>query len=154
MSVLKQNTEHEREKNDPSNNTNFTICQLLENWHVTMFVLWLGSFFSLVFCILLENWHVTMFVLWLGSVFFSRVLYFVRELTCGNVCVMAGVVFFFSCNITICQFSNKIQNTREKNMTQAPTQTLSHVSSLTKYRTREKKTWLKHQHKHCHMSVL
>ena len=26
--------------------------------------------------------------------FFSRVLYFVRELTCDNVCVMAGVVFF------------------------------------------------------------
>ena len=28
--------------------------------------------------------------------FFSRVLYFARELTCDNVCAMAGVVVFFS----------------------------------------------------------
>ena len=40
-----------------------------------------------------------MFVLWLRLVFFSRVLYFVRELTCGNVCVMAGVGFFLSCSV-------------------------------------------------------
>jgi hypothetical protein len=43
---------------------------------------------------------VIMFVLWLGSVFFFRVLYFVRELTCDNICAMARVVcFFLSCSV-------------------------------------------------------
>jgi hypothetical protein len=130
-----QNTR--KKKHDSSTNTDIVTCQFsnkIQNTrrkkHNFFFGAWVFFFFSRVLYFVRELTCDNVCVM-ATVVFFSRVLYFVRELTCDNVCVMAGVVFF---SLVFC-----LQNTREK-PTPAIAQTLPHVSSLTKYRTREKKT--------------